>query len=290
MKKRRFLFFPFFLLFLSVAAFPSGLSFGFRFTGGMFSMSGGDLNTGMAGLSEYYSLIAEAGGMDLSGEFQDLHWGFHGGGDLLVSFAPWIGLEVGGGYFSASKESIVAFEGIPDEGRWTIKPSASIVPLRAGLFFLAPLGSGLSLSVHGGAVYALASVETSFRIESVGTDYWRLETQKSTAAGIGFYGGLGLEIRIAPGVFFLVEAQGQGLRLDGFEGDLNASYSFGATEARSGTLYDFDLDLPSGFSESKVNLLYIYEDAPSGYGLTNVRPAKVDFGGFGFAAGFVIRL
>ncbi len=280
------------VLFLLIpsAAFPSGLSLGFRFYGGLHSLSGGDLNTGMAGQSKLFEIQAGLAGMDVDGEFEDVRWGFIGGGDLMISFAPWLGLEIGGGYVSASKESVIAYEGAPDEGSWTVKPSAAAVPIRAGLFVLFPIGSGLSVSVHGGAAYHLATVETAFRVESEVSGLWRGESVKASAEGIGFYGGLGLELRIAPGVFFLLEAQGRLARLDGFEGDLAMTDSLGSADGRSGKLYHFAVDLPSGLSESGLNWLSIYEEAPAGYGLSEVRPAQVDFGGLGFAAGFVIRL
>ncbi len=265
-----------FLLVPSVA-FSSGISLGFRFYGGLQSMAGGDLNTGMAGLSKYYELQADLAGMSLEGEYQNLGWGFHAGGDLLISFAPWIGLELGGGYSQASKETVIAYEGPPDEGRWTVKPAASAIPIRAGLFFLVPLGPGLSLSAHGGAAYYLATVETLFRVESDAVGQWRQETQKATAEGIGFYGGLGLEIRISPGIFFLVEAQGRLASFDGFEGDLDFSTSDGSTDTRSGTLYHFEVALPPGLSESSLSWLYVYDEAPSGYGLSEVRLGKSGF-------------
>jgi len=287
--QRRFIFFCFLFILLPAIAFPSGLSLGFRFYGGLQSTDGGDLNTGMAGLSKFYELQAGLGGMSLEGEYQNLGWGFHAGGDLLISLAPWIGLELGGGYSQVSKETVITYEGPPDEGRWTVKPAGSAIPIRAGLFFLVPLGPGLSLSAHGGAAYYMATVETLFRVESEVSGMWKQETQKATAEGIGFYGGLGLEIRIAPGIFFLIEAQGRLARLDGFEGDLDISNSIGSTDRRSGTLYHFEVALPPGLSESSVSWLYIDDEVPSGYGLSEVRPAKVDCGGLGFAAGGVIR-
>jgi len=287
---RLLLFFSLLVLLVPSAAYPFGLSLGFRFYGGLHSMSGGDLNSGMAGQSKLYEIQADMAGMSVEGEYQDLRWGYIGGGDLMIHFAPWIGLEIGGGYSLASRESIVSYAGTPDEGQWTVKPSAASLPIRAGFFFLVPFGSGLSLSVHGGAAYTLAAVETFFRVESEFTGMWRQETQKATAEGIGFYGGLGLEIRVAPRFFFMIEAQYRMAELDGFEGDLDISNSVGSTDKRSGTLYHLEVQLPSGISEPSVNLLLTSEQTPTGYGLLDVRPARVDFSGLGIAAGFVIRL
>jgi len=290
-KKHLFVFLSCFLFLLaSSAAYPSGISLGFRLYGALHSMSGGDLNSGMSGRSKFLEIQADLAGMSVDGAYQDIRWGLVGGGDLLVHFANWVGLEVGGGYCQASKESVVRYDGPPDTGRWTIKPSASAVPVRAGLFFLLPLTSGLSLSAHGGAMYLMATAETSFRLESDVTGMWMQETQKATASGIGYYGGLGLEIRIAPGFFFLVEAQGRLARLDGFEGNLIVTNSLGGSDGRSGTLYHFQVDLPPGLSASSVNLIEIFEEAPTGSGWLDVRPARVDFDGFGAAFGFIIRL
>jgi hypothetical protein len=288
-QSRFFLFFGLLLFLIPAVAFSSGLSLGFRFHGGLRTMSGGDLNTGMAGLSRYYEIQADLAGMSLGGEYQDLNRAFSIGGDLLVSFAPWIGFEIGGGYFQGSRESVIAYEGAPDEGRWTVKPSVSAVPFRAGLFFSIPVGRGLSFSAHGGAVYFLATAETSFRVESDVTGQWRQETQKATAEGIGFYGGVGLEFRIAPGFSFLLEAQGCLARLEDFTGDLDMSTSLGSEDKRSGTLYHLEVDLPPSLPESNLHWIYVYQDAPTGYGLSDVRPARVDFSGLGFSTGFVVR-
>ncbi|MBN2198779.1 MAG: outer membrane beta-barrel protein [Candidatus Aminicenantes bacterium] len=287
----RFLLFSCFLfLFIPTAAYPSGMSLGFRLYGGLHSIAGGDLNSGLSGLSRLLEIQAGQAGMSVDGSFQDVSWSLTGGLDLILQFTPWLGLEIGGGYCQASRESVVRYNGAPDAGQWTIKPTAAAFPVRAGLTLLVPLGSGLSLSAHGGAAYFLASAKTSFRLESEATGQWSQETQDTTARGIGWYGGVGLEIRISRGLFFLIEAQGRLARIDGFEGDLSASNSLGAEDNRSGTLYHFRVNLPPGYSESGVNLLYIFETAPAGGGLTDVRPAQVDFGGFGAAVGLMIRL
>lgn len=286
-----FLLFSCFLIMLfPEAADGAGFSLGLRFYGGLQTLSGGDLNSGMSGISRLLEIQAGLAGLSVDGSYKDLRWSLLGGGDLIVHFAPWIGLEIGGGYGLAARESVISYSGAFDSGQWTVKPSAAVVPVRAGLSLLIPLGSGLSLSAHGGAGYYLATVETFFRLESESTGLWSQETQKATAKGIGFHGGLGLEIRVARFLALLIEGQGRLARLDGFEGDLNTTNSLGSADKRSGTLYHFQVNLPPGLSQSSVSLLTIFDTLPSGAGLSAVRPARVDFGGFGAAVGFVIRL
>ena len=259
------------------AADASALTF--RFFGGGTYLRGGDLNDGMKGWTDYWKANYQIMGYPTqAGSFNPLHYGYEFGGDIIVHLTSRFGIAVGAEYVVAKKTSTLTFQSPSETINWTIVGKPSAIPVKVSLFYILPLGNGAAVSLHAGAGYysAKARLESSTRADEH-TDY----LVDSSAKGVGYHAGLGLELRLFPKVYLLVEGAGRYAVLSGFEGSVTMHPEGGW----KGKLYYW------GASKSyleRYNYIDLTIGAPEG--VIFVREAKVDYSGFSLRGGFVIRL
>jgi len=260
------------------AADASALTF--RFFGGGTYLRGGDLNEGMKGWTDFWKVNWQLQGYPTqTGAFNPVHYGYEFGGDIIVHLTARFGIGLGAEFVQASKSSVLTFQSTTSSFTWTIVGKPSAVPVKVSLLYILPLGGGAAISLHAGAGYysAKAHLESSHNIDGPLTDY----IIDSSAKGVGYHAGLGLELRLFPKVYFLIEGYGRYVVLSGFEGSVTMHPAGGW----KGKLYYW------GASKSYLER-YNYIDltiGPPG-GVIFVREAKVDYSGVSLRGGFVIRL
>lgn len=247
------------------------MSLGFKATGGLGFYGAGDLNTGLQGWSDAFSYIYDT--YSPTGGYMPVHLGMDFGGELLLQFNPMLALGFGVGYLQASRSSSLDFSYAGQDYAETWSPKISAVPITLNLHYFVPLSGRLKLSLDAGVGYYFGKCTDTQHIVFIG----ELDrTYDTTASGIGFHGGLGLEIPIASAVSIVVEARGRFAKLGGFKGTVSSD-----SASDSGDVWLADVDLGRN-----ITLIDIYDSTPSG---DNPRLAKLDFSGFSAAAGFVFR-
>jgi hypothetical protein len=273
-----------FFVFLLAGTAEAQLRFGFRFYGGLNYLSGGDVNEGGQGWVDYYTADT-LHNYTTSGEFKPLHMGFDFGGDFVIQITPQIGIGLGSGYIAASKTFSLDYEHIPwDIVVLTSETKMSAIPLRLSFFYSLPLGSMINFRFQAGAGYYLASLNYHLRVEDPG--YFEDRLYDTKGGGIGFHGGLGLEINLSPMVGLFVDLTGRYASFANFKGDDTVSSSGGSLTTHDSDLYFFKLnDLGYGI----FPMLFMDTTEPSGTDISDVRLAKVDFSGFSFFTGFIFR-
>ncbi len=250
--------------------------FTFRLAGGLNMLDGGDLNTGAEGWFDIWQALAHSGGHSTSGDFSPAKLGLNFSGDFVFKFNESLGVGIGAGMLSASKESVMTVSG-PGGGDATHRIKASAVPLRLGFFYFLPVGSAMNVVFNAGLGFYLAKANYRMILTGAGTSTIEFDTSGN---GIGFHGGLGLEIALAPNLGILVDLSGRFASFGGFEGK---QINDGTTT--SGKLWAFDSSSLLG----NVHGITVQATAPSGPGVSNAAEAKVSFTGFSFAAGFFFR-
>ncbi len=263
------------VLVLSVFLVPSPaqaqVTFGFKLTGGLGYYGAGDLNTGLQGWSDAFSYIFDS--YSPTGGYKPVHLGMDIGGELLLQFNPQLALGLGVGYLQASRSSSLDFSYAGTDYMESWSPKISAVPITLSLHYFVPLSGKIRLSLDAGVGYYFGKTTDEQHIVFIG----ELDrTYDTTASGIGFHGGLGLEIPVAPSVSIVFEARGRFAKLGGFKGTVASDSS---TETGDVWLADVNIG-------KKLTLIEIYGATPSG---DNPRLAKLDFSGFSAAAGFVFR-
>ena len=248
-----------------------------RFYGGGTYLQGGDLNSGMKGWADYYKALYRTYGYpQQSGSFAPVHLGFEAGGDIIFHLTTRLGIGLGGEYLKATKTSTLAFQSTSSNFTMTFIGEPSAIPAKLSLFYFLPLGKRVTVSLHAGAGYYSAKARL---IARTNFDY----IIDSSAKGIGYHGGLGLEWKLFSKFYFLIEGAARYAVLSGFEGKVTMVGLGGW----NGKLYYWGAT--ASFLD-KFNYIDLLGGAPGGTAIAFVREAKIDFSGFSLRAGFVIKL
>jgi hypothetical protein len=247
------------------------MKLGFKLTGGLGYYGAGDLNAGLQGWSDAFRAIYNT--YEASGGYSPVHWGMDFGGEFLLQFNPKLALGLGVGYIQASRSSSLTFSSSGSSVADTWSPKISAVPVTLNVHYYIPLAGKLRLSLDAGVGYYFGTCTDSQHIVFI-IEIDR--TYNATASGIGFHGGLGLEIPVAPAVSIVFEARGRYASLGSFKGTIKSNSS-----ETTGDVWIEEVTL-----DKKYTLIDIWEDTPTG---DNPRLAKLDFSGFSFAAGFLFR-
>ncbi len=272
------------LVFLLAGTANAQMRFGFRTYGGLSYLSPGDVNTGVEGWANLYG-AAILHDYTASGEFEPLRLGFDFGGELLIQFSPQFALGLGGGYITASKNFTINYT---EPGElpitYTSETKMGAIPLRLSLYYFLPVGPAFNISVHAGAGYYLASLNFHHRAENA--IYFEERTIDNKGGGLGFHGGLGLEIVLSPMISLVFDLTGRVASFSNFTGDF--------TEAMTGwsaTENDLDLYLVriNEWPYGTFSFLYPFDSVPSGPMIVSAARAKVGFSGFSSFLGFLFR-
>jgi hypothetical protein len=277
-----------------------GLKITLQLKGGWNVFPGGDIENGFGGMYDNATdLITISGASIVESQKKSNHAGIEVGGDLVYCITPRFGVGIGWGKVTAGTESVLAFDVAgPVSDYLRINPEIKVLALRLGLFYAFPFAGRLAISVHGGP--ALYSAEYSYNMAvtagSYGLDaiqHGFLPTglyQEARAKQMGLEGGIGFEFNANPFVAFFVEASGRYARIEGFEGEEEATllqaesppgnpYYLRQVVTQKGSVYLITTD--------KYPLLDIVP--PEGSAGAAARKATLDFSGFSFSAGLKLR-
>ncbi len=249
---------------------------GFKVTGGLGYLGGGDLNTGLQGWSDAWSAIFGGVGYNVAGGYSPVHLGMDFGGELLIQFNPSFALGLGVGYLQASKSSTMTMSlgGSSVEDTWA--PKVSAVPITATLYYFLPTAGGIRIFLDAGVGYYLGKYTDTWTGVFFGNFNDAIDT---TADGIGFHGGLGIEIPFSPAISFLVEARGRYASLGNFKGTDTATVM-----TTTGNAW---IENTNAFGFGTFPLLTLESSTPS----SSLTPhqAKLDLSGFSAVIGFLFH-
>jgi len=276
---------PLAIILIILVAAPARARLGLRLWGGLNTLSGGDLNEGTKGWFEYYRLD-ELNSYTPGGEFQPTHLGYDLGGDLLFQFSPVLGIGVGAGYLTASRSFSLNYTRPGwDPVVYTSKTALGAVPLRLSLYYSLPLGPSFHITFHLGGGYYLANLKLHIRAENP-TYFEDYDFHQATGGGLGFHGGLGLEIALSEAVSLVLDLTGRWAVISNFHGDFTVSNTWSHGTTPDADLYFFKaLDPPFG----TFPLLFMSSAEPSGPAFSDVRRARIDLSGLSSVVGLVFR-
>lgn len=258
-------------------------SFSLRLYGGLNYLSGGDLNEGLKGINDYYAKYFWYFGLTKSGEeYNPVRLGRNFGGDFIIQITPTIGIGVGAGYLQGKSESRINFTPVAAAENTTAEVSA--VPLRLGMYLAFPARAPFKINFHAGLGYYLAKLSFNFRSSAPGS--WEQQSVKADANGLGFHGGIGLELKLISAVSFFIEGEARYARISGFKGTGEKSDSYGDFGSDSGKLYYYQT---YSTTLGAFPAIFVHGATPTGSSIGNVREAKVDLSGFSAFAGLILH-
>ena len=251
--------------------------------GGLAHFSGGDMKSGLQGIWDEKASSLLAKGYVLEGGLEPLKQSFEFAADIIYQILPRLGIGLGSGYIYGTRNSGLYFNSV--EEAWRIfqmaaKPSVLAVPLRLGLYYSLPVHKLFSISASGGIALYRVKYKLSMSSDSDVVD--SLYHEASTS-GLGFFGSLGLELKLERRAYLFLEFQGRHAQFSGFTGTETKvklflppnSIPYDETSETKGTLYYLE--------NGNGRRLAVFKDKPVLNG--TAREAVFNFSGFGIRAG-----
>lgn len=253
----------------------------FRIFGGGNYLQGGDLNRGLQGWTDYWKANWNAQGRtQKSGAFNPIHLGLNVGADIIFQLSPNWGVGLGTELVMASKSSALVFQSSNKIINWDILGKVSTIPVKLSVFYSLPIKDSLTLVFHAGAGYYSAKTRLESRQDFDSNIEYIIDC---SAAGIGFHGGLGLEMKLSKTVNLFIEGTGRYASLSGFTGKVMID----GQNSWDGKLFYWEAKTSFIDNYGYIDLL---GNPPGGANVKFVRDAKIDFSGFSLRAGILINL
>jgi len=271
-----------FFLFLFMGTAKAEAKFGFKLIGGLGYIGGGDLNVGLQGWSDIWNKEYNVPGITRSGGYQAFHLGFDLDVEFLFYITPKIALSLGTNYIQFSKSSELQLVEAGTTYKISWHPKVSAIPITLSLYYYLLNGKKMKLFLGVGTGYYLSKytdTQHTVFLGDINDEY------NTSAKGIGFHGGIGLEIPFSPHIAFIMETRGRHASLSGFEGELKSSW-MSSTSTTSGKLWFYEIN---AFDLGKFSIITLENTKPVGADITNVNEAKIDLSGFSAIAGFIFR-
>jgi hypothetical protein len=257
----------------------------FKLSGGYAYVNTESINKGIASWADWRIKEAEENNswFLLGGNLADLHSGVHLEGEILLSLTSRIAISLGAGYFYSDvyeKDVEVLVQKISGPISQIFPTTVSAYPVVLSVYYFLPLTSRLKVYARGGGGLAWANFvnREAKKLESA-EKYNYFQSDKGTASGPVYMGGLGLAYETDVGVRFFIEGLIRSAKISGFTGENE--------QEERGTLFYFEeYDTQLDFWQAKNE---IRPEAPVGTNFRSVSEAEVDFSGFSVKIGFIIR-
>jgi hypothetical protein len=287
---------------------------------------GGDLESNRQGWVNYFSDINQLLNYTSSASWKKLSLIPEGQVELLFPVTSFLSIAVGGGYIQARSKGTHGFSydesDVLTDGSYRITQSTnyardytlSAIPVTASLFLVKQVGR-LNIYGYAGAGYYFGTLKHAYtaRTEANWAIYAAVDeqyeitdnitgTESVKKNGIGYHGGIGLELKLGSSLALGLEAYGRYVAISGWTGSYNETQTTNYRAYQSdlgwyddetvtdkysdtGTLkyYEFfDSDLGRYYPEIAV---YNQGDSgtqqPSGEGIRATRDAKINLNAVG---------
>lgn len=258
----------------------------------------GDLNSHIRSFDEYMSgrLVYYSGGKmeGIGRTVPDLE------GEIRLDLNSRFSLALGFGYLSGSNKSVFQTAGVfplflangsMSLSEFVLEPRIRAFPLKLGLTYSLPIASRVELIMNGGmGVYiSEASLVKVHEIHSLAEPTIPEEPVISNrydvqGNGLGFHGGVGLEYRLARGLWLALDCQGRYAKVGKLSGTRVHWNSWNQTQGEDeGVLYVGVRDMTAeGYGENCPDLAV----SPS----PSMKRAALDFSGISVTIGIRVRL
>jgi len=252
-----------------------------KLSGGLNYFFAGDIDKGIRGLYDSMADFLSSAGYTLDKRTESFHTGLDISGDIIFYVKPRLGIGLGAGFIRATETNLLIVSGkdIIEEQKIGSTPTISVVPIRLGLFFTLPIHRLFSISFNGGTALYLAKY--SYSLATVWDDM-NIIGQNANAKGLGFHGGIGLEVKLNQRASFIIEGQGRYAKISNFKGE-----EIEREKVAPNNVYSVENGMLYYLEDEKYPYLAIRKEEPSGF--KTIRKATFDLSGFSLRAGLIIK-
>jgi hypothetical protein len=259
------------------SGFFKGIGLTVKVSLGFNHIAAGEINDGIRGVVEYYKDLISEGGHYFDREVKPIHPGFDFGADAIYSLTSHIGIGLGLSYVQWEKKSWLPLKEPKLLRRLESIPQVKAIPVRLGAFVTLPLFRKINVIFNAGPTYYFVRYiyHMSYRPYAV--------IQKASGQGLGFHGGIGLELEWNSRATFFIEYQGRYAKLNTFEGTEEIIF-FGDRQTKEGPLclmeYMEGSEIGRRLAVYKEEEMLLYP---------NVKKVDFDLGGFAIRVGAKVK-
>lgn len=240
--------------------------------GGNYSLVG-DLNKGSKGFIDYYQNTLS---QEKTGEFHPLHLNYLFGGEVSLPLGQGLHVGIGADYFYGKKESLINFTQTDVKTR----PEIEIIPIRAFVSYnIIP-----EFYIKAGAEYILA--ECTYFYRKTEDETWQEWKGEADASQLGGFLGIGFVHDLGRHLSLFIEASGRYAQVKNLKGENIQKDSTGFEYKEEGYMYIYDGETPN---KETFSLLFVRDNTPSGYGVSNPEKAKLNLSGLSLQIGLRIK-
>ena len=237
----------------------------------------GDLNNGTEGLADLYAYQLGAAADQGAGT---LHSAFQFGGEFIFPLARQFYVCAGLDYYAGTSATVISYPQGLGAATLNVTPEFRAIPVKIGLVFYPMEFVYFKL----GAAYTFARAAYTYRFSQ--GSFWQNWTGEATGGALGFFGAVGVDLRITGTFAVIIEAAGQSLSVSGLSGSGTFQDStLSAPVTETGKLYSYD---GQSTPVNSFPLVFLRDKTPSEGGVANAREAVLDLSGLSIKAGIKI--
>jgi hypothetical protein len=254
--------------------FFKGIGLTVKVSVGFNRIAAGEINSGIRGVVDYYKYLISFWGHELDGELEAFHSGFDFGADAIYSVTSNIGIGLGVGYVQWENKSWLKLKNVDYPKRLDSAPVVRAVPVRLGGFVTFPVFRKINVTFNAGPAYYFVRYKYNMNYQPYTV------VQKASGQGLGFHGGIALELEWNSRSTLFIEYQGRYAKINTFEGTEERVFGMSSWSEEKGPLFFIE-------DEGMSPQIAIYNVAPHWY--DNVRRADFDLSGFAVRVGAKVK-
>jgi hypothetical protein len=248
--------------------FFKGIGLTIKVSVGFNHIAAGEINRGIKGVVDYYKYLISYWGYELDGDVEPIHSGFDFGADAIYSITSHIGIGLGLSSIQWENSSYLLLKDTDLYNRLDNRPLVRAFSFRLGAFVTLPVFRKINVIFNTGTAYYFVRYKYNMVYPPFSV------VQNASGHGLGFHGGIGLELEWNSRTTLFIEYLGRYAKFNNFEG----------VEFKSGTKGEGPLFY---IEDEGIPQIAIYDEAPHGY--DTVRKADFDLSGFAIRVGAKIK-
>jgi len=256
--------------------FFEGIGLTVKVSVGLNRIAAGEINDGIRGVVDYYKYLISHWGQSFEREIEPFHSGFDFGGDAIYGLTSHVGIGIGISYAQWGSKSWLRPANSEVPRRFDSTPRVKAYPVRLGAHVTIPVFRRINVTFNAGPTYYFVryTYHMAYRPYAV--------VQKAGGRGLGFHGGIGLELEWNSRSSLFIEYQGRYGKLNTFEGTEERVF-FADRLKEEGPLCSIEYLQGS----KTARRLAVYHKEMLGY--PNVKRAEFDLGGFAVRIGAKVK-
>jgi len=257
--------------------FFKGIGLTVKVSVGFNHIAAGEINDGIVGVVDYYKNLVSYWGHYFNGEIEPFHSGFDFGADAIYNLTSHIGIGLGLSYAQWGSKSWLLLAGSPySPKRFDSTSRVKALPVRLGAFVTLPIFRKINVTFNAGPTYYFVRYIYNMSYNPYAV------IQKASGQGLGFHGGIGLELEWNSRSTLFIEYQGRYAKLSTFEGTEEKLF-FGDRLKEEGPLCCME-----NIEGSEIyRRLVVCNEEMLLY--PNVKKAEFDLGGFAIRIGAKVK-